>query len=133
VLKPVPSKYFMRSTANSGSFPSTRVLAEHLNSRTPGELIMDTGEILEIDSRGGAKAGKVTVGHVCIDSGSVGDVVQGDGSATGGISRRTGSCCRLWRSTAYGRMEGFPEIVSRGFAVAEDSSGFIEMAKQIRI
>ena len=45
--------------------------------RRPEEtFVMDTGDVLEIDHQGARKAGKVTVGRVCIDSGSVDDVVQ---------------------------------------------------------
>ena len=37
---------------------------------------MDMGDVLEFDHHGARRAGKVTVGHVCIDSGSVDYVVQ---------------------------------------------------------
>jgi ribonuclease J len=72
------------------------------------------------------------VGRVCIDSGSVDDVVEEmvirdrrhlseDGIVLPiiAINRQTG------------RMESAPEIVSRGFALAGDGSEFIEQARQI--
>jgi len=93
---------------------------------------MESGEVLEIDHHGARKAGKVTVGRVCIDSGSVDDVVEEmvirdrrhlseDGIVLPiiAIDRQTG------------RMESMPEIVSRGFALAEDGSEFMQNARQI--
>jgi ribonuclease J len=90
---------------------------------------MESGEILEIDHHGARKAGRVTVGHVCIDSGSVDDVVHEvvirdrrhlseDGIVLPiiAINRNTG------------RIEGLPEIVSRGFN-AGDGADFIDKAR----
>jgi ribonuclease J len=93
---------------------------------------MNSGEVLEIDHHGARKAGKVTVGHVCIDSGSVDDVVQDvvirdrrhlseDGIVLPIIA--------IDRST--GRLESVPEIVSRGFALSEDNADFIQAARQV--
>ncbi len=86
----------------------------------------------EGDAESARKAGKVTVGRVCIDSGSVDDVVQDvvirdrrhlseDGIVLPviAINRHTG------------RVEAQPEIVSRGFALAEDGSDFMQMARQV--
>ena len=91
---------------------------------------MESGDVLEIDKHGARKAGKVPVGRICIDSGSVDEVVEemvirdrrhlsedGIVLAIIAINRHTG------------RVENPPEIVSRGFAVAEGD--FTEAARQI--
>jgi ribonuclease J len=107
-------------------------LAEHLRfAGLEDSFIMESGEILEIDHRGARKAGKVPVGRVCIDSGSVDDVVEEmvirdrrhlseDGIVLPiiAINRQTG------------RIENLPEIVSRGFAAGEGPD-FVAAARQI--
>jgi ribonuclease J len=107
-------------------------LAEHLRYvGLQDTFIMESGEILEIDSQGARKAGRVAVGRVCIDSGSVDEVVEEviirdrrhlseDGIVLPiiAIDRQTG------------KLESLPEIVSRGF-VPENGGDFVETARQI--
>src|SRR5215813_9893686 len=133
VLNLCRPKYFMPIHGEFRQLSKHARLAEHLRFAGLQEsFIMDTGEVLEIDRNGARKAGKVPVGRVCIDSGSVDDVVQEmiirdrrhlseDGIVLPiiAIDRHTG------------RMENLPEIVSRGFALAEDGSEFMHQARQI--
>src|SRR5438445_10928430 len=92
---------------------------------------IESGEILEFDELGARKAGTVTVGRVCIDSGSIGDVVddlviQDRRNLTeDGIVLPIIAINKL-----TGRVESTsPEIVTRGFAPGED--GFVAGARQI--
>jgi ribonuclease J len=105
-----------------------RQLAKHCALASPlkyqgleDAFILETGEVLEIDHEGARKTGTVTVGRVCIDSGSLDDVVEDlvirdrkhlseDGFVLPiiAINKNTGRC------------EGLPEIVSRGFVSLED-------------
>jgi ribonuclease J len=39
-------------------------------------MLIESGDVLEIDEQGARKAGRVNVGRVCIDSGSRTDVVE---------------------------------------------------------
>ena len=133
VLNLCRPKYFMPIHGEFRQLSKHARLAEHLRFAGLEEtFIMDTGEILELDSHGARKSGKVPCGRVCIDSGSVDDVVQEmvirdrrhlseDGIVLPiiAINRRSG------------RMESAPEIVSRGFAVAEDGTAFMDNARQI--
>jgi ribonuclease J len=96
-------------------------------------ILLEDGDVLELDQHSAVKAGKVTSGRVCIDSGGdtrdvVEDVVMRDRriiSEDGivlplvGINKRTG------------RVEGIPEIVTRGFAPAEEE--LLAEARQIII
>src|SRR3954454_19547406 len=132
VLNLVRPRFFMPIHGEFRQLSKHARLAEHLRFAGLEEtFVMDTGEVLEIDVRGARKAGTVTVGRVCIDSGSIGDVVEElvirdrrhlseDGIVLPiiAINRHTG------------RMENPPEIVSRGFNVGEDEA-FVEMARSI--
>jgi ribonuclease J len=132
VLNLVRPRYFMPIHGEFRQLTKHAKLAEHLRfSGLEETFVMDTGDVLEIDHHGARKAGKVTVGRVCIDSGTIDDVVQElvirdrrhlseDGIVLPiiAINRHTG------------RMESVPEIVSRGFAVG-DEGAFIEAARAV--
>jgi mRNA degradation ribonuclease J1/J2 len=64
------------STASSGSLPSVRAWPSICAPRLEEIFVIESGDVLEIDHHGARRAGKVTVGRVCIDSGSVDDVVE---------------------------------------------------------
>jgi ribonuclease J len=133
VLNLVRPRYFMPIHGAFRQLAKHARLAEHLRASGLEEtFILESGDVLEIDHHGARKAGKVPVGRVCIDSGSVDEVVEEmvirdrrhlseDGIVLPiiAINRQTG------------RMENLPEIVSRGFALAEDGSLFMQMARQI--
>src|SRR5579862_4296695 len=133
VLNLVRPRYFMPIHGEFRQLTKHARLAEHLRaSGLEDTFIMESGDVLEIDHHGARKAGKVTVGRVCIDSGSVDEVVEEmvirdrrhlseDGIVLPiiAINRQTG------------RMESLPEIVSRGFALAEDGSEFMQSARQV--
>jgi ribonuclease J len=133
VLNLVRPRFFMPIHGEFRQLSKHARLAEHLRfAGLEDSFIMESGDVLEIDSKGARKTGKVPVGRVCIDSGSVDDVVEEmvirdrrhlseDGIVLPiiAISRQTG------------RMESIPEIVSRGFVFAEGSSDFTAQARQI--
>jgi ribonuclease J len=132
VLNLVRPRYFMPIHGEFRQLSKHARLADHLRfAGLEDTFVMESGEVLEIDRHGARKAGKVPVGRVCIDSGTVDDVVQEmvirdrrhlseDGIVLPiiAINRQTG------------RMENMPEIVSRGFAGAEGPE-FTESARQI--
>ncbi len=83
-------------------------------------LLLEDGDVLELDAMSAEKAGKVTAGRVCIDAGSTADVVEDlvirdrrhlseDGivMAIITINKRTG------------KVERSPEVVTRGFVTGE--------------
>jgi ribonuclease J len=94
-------------------------------------ILMEDGDVLELDKNSATKTGKVTVGRVCIDSGgAASDVVEDlvirdrkhlseDGIVLPiiAINKRTG------------RLENAPEIVMRGMAV--DDPQMIAEARQV--
>ena len=80
VLNLVRPRYFMPIHGEFRQLSKHARLAEHLRFAGLEDIfIMESGDVLEIDHHGARKAGRVPVGRVCIDSGSVDDVVRGDG------------------------------------------------------
>jgi ribonuclease J len=69
-------------------------------------IIIEDGDVLELSRTKAKKAGKVTAGRVCIDSGSTADVV-GD------------LVIRDRRNLSEDKVERAPEVVTRGFVGAD--------------
>jgi ribonuclease J len=135
VLNLVRPRYFMPIHGEFRQLSKHAKLAEHLRFAGLEEtFIMDMGDVLEFDHHGARKAGKVTVGHVCIDSGSVDDVVQEMVMRDRRLLSEDGivlPIIAINRST--GKLESPPEIVMRGFQAGEDGSTFLEAARQLVI
>ena len=94
-------------------------------------MTLESGDVLEIDELGARKSGTVTVGRVCIDSGSAGDVVEDliirdrRHLSEDGIVLPIIAINKL-----TGRVESIPEIVMRGFA-AGNENGFLAEARDV--
>jgi ribonuclease J len=133
VLNLVRPRYFMPVHGEFRQLAKHARLAEHLRSSGLEEsFVMESGDVLEIDHHGARRAGKVTVGRVCIDSGSVDEVVEEMVIRDRRHLSEDGIVLPIIAINRHtGRMESLPEIVSRGFALAEDGSGFIEAARQV--
>src|SRR5664279_3611666 len=117
VLNLVRPRYFMPIHGEFRQLAKHARLAEHLRFAGLEEtFIMDMGEVLEFDHHGARRAGKVTVGHVCIDSGSVDDVVQEMVIRDRRLLSEDGIVLPIIAiNRNSGRVESPPEIVSRGF------------------
>lgn len=133
VLNLVRPRYFMPIHGEYRQLSKHARLADHLRFLgLENTFVMESGELLEIDHHGARKAGKVQVGRVCIDSGSVDEVVQEMVIRDRRHLSEDGIVLPIIAINRHtGRMENQPEIVSRGFAVAEDGSGFVDAARQI--
>ena len=84
-------------------------------------FICETGDMLEIDARGARKAGRVTVGRICIDSGAVGEVVGDMVIRDRRLISEDGIVLPIIAINKHtGKMESVPEIVSRGFGLESD-------------
>ncbi len=132
LLNLVRPRYFMPIHGEFRQLSKHARLAEHLRfAGLRDSFIMESGEILEIDDRGARKNGKVTVGRVCIDSGSVDDVVEEMVIRDRRHLSEDGIVLPIIAINRHtGRIENLPEIVSRGFAVAEGGE-FVDIARQI--
>jgi ribonuclease J len=133
ILNLVRPRYFMPIHGEFRQLSKHARLAEHLRFAGLEEsFILESGDILEIDHHGARKAGKVPVGRVCIDSGSVDDVVQEVVIRDRRHLSEDGIVLPIIAINRHtGRIENLPEVVSRGFALAEDGSEFMQSARQI--
>jgi ribonuclease J len=133
ILNLVRPRYFMPIHGEFRQLSKHARLAEHLRfAGLEASFIMESGDVLEIDHHGARKAGKVPVGRVCIDSGSVDDVVQEVVIRDRRHLSEDGIVLPIIAINRHtGRIENLPEIVSRGFALAEDGSAFMQSARQI--
>jgi ribonuclease J len=133
VLNLVRPRYFMPIHGEFRQLAKHARLAEHLRFAGLEEsFVMESGDVLEIDHHGARRNGKVQVGRVCIDSGSVDDVVQEVVIRDRRNLSEDGIVLPIIAINRHsGRIETLPEIVSRGFAVAEDGPEFLEKARQV--
>ncbi len=106
-------------------------LATHMRE-VKETFLLESGDILEFDARGARKAGRVSVGQVCIDSGSVDEVVHDmvirdrRHISEDGIVLPILAINRL-----TGKVESQPEIVTSGFIFADGGDGILAQAKEI--
>ncbi len=133
ILNLVRPRYFMPIHGEFRQLSKHAHLADHLRFAGLEEVfVMESGDVLELDQRGARKSGKVTVGRVCIDSGSVDEVVQEVVIRDRRHLSEDGIVLPIIAINRHtGRIESLPEIVSRGFALAEDGSTFMQSARQI--
>jgi ribonuclease J len=93
-------------------------------------ILLEDGEILDLDKTSATKTGKITVGRVCIDAGGAIDVVEDvvirdrQHISEGGIVLPI-----ITINKRTGKVENSPEIVMRGFAV--DDPAMISESRQV--
>lgn len=99
---------------------------------TVGQVLMiESGEVLEFDELGARKAGKVNVGRVCIDSGSMGEVVEDLVIRDRRHLSEDGFVMPIIAiNKLTGKVESVPEIVMRGFAPGSEGDGFVDKARE---
>ena len=133
ILNLVRPRYFVPIHGEYRQLSKHAMLAQHLHHAGLEEtFILETGETLEIDAIGARRGERVTVGRVCIDSGSLDEVVEDmiirdrrslseDGFVIPIIA--------IDKNT--GKLENPPEIVSRGFVSLEESSQLMRGAREV--
>jgi ribonuclease J len=133
VLNLVRPRYFVPIHGEYRQLTKHARLAEHLrHSGLEDTFVLESGDVLEIDTHGARKAGRVTVGRVCIDSGSIDEVVEEVVIRDRRHLSEDGIVLPIIAINRHtGRVENLPEIVTRGFASAEDGSAFLQSARQV--
>jgi ribonuclease J len=133
VLNLIRPRYFIPIHGEYRQLAEHAVLGEHLRSAGLEQtFVIETGNTVEIDDLGARRGRDVPVGRVCIDSGSLDEVVEDmvirdrrhlseDGFVLPiiAINKHTGRC------------ETLPEIVSRGFVPAEENPELLQEARQV--
>ena len=95
-------------------------------------FLMESGDVLEFDRKGARKAGRVPVGRVCIDSGSVDEIVEDMVIRDRKHISEDGIVLPIIAiNKNTGKVETSPEIVSRGFVSPDGGDGILERAKEI--
>lgn len=132
VLNLVRPRYFIPIHGEYRQLSRHARLAEHLRGAGLEEtFILETGETVEIDKTGARKGPKVSVGRVCIDSGSLDDVVEDMVIRDRRHLSEDGFVLPIIAINKHtGKAETLPEIVSRGFVSMEDSA-IIQEARHV--
>jgi ribonuclease J len=126
-------RYFMPIHGEYRQLSRHAKLASHWNRFGLEEtFVVETGDVLEIDHHGARKAGRVTVGRVCIDSGTVDEVVEDVVIRDRRLLSEDGIVLPIIAINKHtGRAETLPEIVTRGFSPADDGNVFVQNARQV--
>jgi len=132
VLNLVRPKYFVPVHGEYRQLERHAKLAQHLShSGLEATFVLESGDTLDIDSRGARKGETVPVGRICIDSGTLDEVVQDFVIRDRRHLSEDGFVLPIILINKHtGRSEVLPEIVSRGF-ISEDNDGVLKEARQI--
>ena len=130
IMNLVKPKYFVPI---HGEYRQMRIQADMARSMhgSVGQVMMlESGDVLEFDELGARKLDKVTVGRICIDSGSRTDVVEDLVIKDRRHLSEDGFVLPIIAiNKLTGEVETAPEIVTRGFNIGEN--GLVDGAKQI--
>src|SRR3954466_6986601 len=133
IINPGKPHYFIPIHGEYRQLKLHAELAASMRGSVGNVMMMESGDVMEFDELGARKAGRVNVGRVCIDSNSTGDVVEEliirdrRHISEDGIVLPIIAINKL-----TGRVEGPPEIVTRGFGGVGEN-GFMNDARNIVI
>jgi ribonuclease J len=132
VLNLVRPRYFVPVHGEYRQLAKHARLAEHLrNVGLEETFVCETGDVLEFDQKGARKAGRVTVGRICIDSGAVGEVVGDMVVRDRRLISEDGIVIPIVAINKHtGKIESAPEVVSRGFGLESDLE-FMRAAREV--
>src|SRR5580704_5043263 len=133
VLNLVRPRYFVPVHGEFRQLAKHASLASHLRGAGLEETFtLETGETLEIDRTGARRGEKVAVGRVCIDSGTIDEVVEDIVIRDRRHLSEDGFVLPIIAINKHsGKSETLPEIVSRGFMSFEDGSDLLQQARQV--
>ena len=131
IINLVRPRYFIPVHGEYRQLKLHAELAGSMRGAVGNVLLIESGDILEFDELGARKAGEASVGRICIDSGSNGDVVEELIIRDRKHLSEDGFVLPIIAiNKLTGKIESQPEIVMRGFAGAPSDNGFVELAKQ---
>jgi ribonuclease J len=130
IINLVKPRYFVPVHGEYRQLKLHAELAKSMHGAVGNVMLIESGDVLEIDELGARKAGKVNVGRVCIDSGSRVDVVE---DLIVKDRRHISEDGIVLPIIAIHKLTGDigppPEIVTRVFNIGED--GLMDGARQI--
>jgi ribonuclease J len=131
IMNLVKPRYFIPI---HGEYRQLRIHAD-MARQMPGSvgqvLMLESGDVMEFDELGARKLEKVTVGRICIDSGSRTDVVEDLIIKDRRHLSEDGFVLPIIAiNKLKGTVESIPEIVMRGFAAGSEE-GFVREARRV--
>jgi ribonuclease J len=107
------------------------VTANELAAVSKEVFLLESGDVLEFDAQGARRVGRVPVGRICIDVGTldeVGDVILKERRL---ISEDGIVIPILAINEHTGELETQPQIVSRGFVPLDEAQELVESAREV--
>jgi ribonuclease J len=131
IINLVKPQYFIPIHGEYRQLKLHAELAAAMHGSVGKVMMIESGDILEFDELGARKAGKISVGRVCIDSNSMGDVVEDLVIRDRRHLSEDGIVLPIIAiNKVTGRVESAPEIVMRGFGAGMTDDGFVEGARR---
>lgn len=132
ILNLVRPRYFIPIHGEYMQMAKHARLAKHLlHAGLEQTFVIETGDTVEFDSQGARMGPRVTVGRVCIDSGSLDEVVEDIVIRDRRHLSEDGFVIPIVAISKHtGKSELLPEIVSRGFVSMEDAA-VMQEARQV--
>ena len=126
-------RYFVPIHGEYRQLSQHAALAQHMKHAGLEEtFILETGQTLVFDNNGARRGENVSVGRMCIDSGSLDEVVEDLVIRDRRHLSEDGFVVPIIAiNKLTGKSEGQPEIVSRGFISADDGSDLLANARQV--
>src|SRR5207248_4250812 len=132
IINLVKPRYFIPIHGEYRQLKRHAEMAQQMRGAVGQVLMIESGDILEFDELGARKAGRANVGRVCIDSGSMGDVVEDLVIRDRRHLSEDGIVLPIIAINKHtGRVETSPEIVMRGFAGADSEDGLMSGAREL--
>ncbi|MBG99622.1 MAG: ribonuclease J [Solibacterales bacterium] len=130
VLNLLRPKYFVPVHGEYRQLSRHLQLSEHLKSNgLEASFLLESGDVLEIDSEGARHRESVPVGRVCIDSGTGDEILEEVVIRDRRHLSEFGVIVPIVALNRHtGKLESSPEIVTRGFVTSEDSPELLDGA-----
>jgi ribonuclease J len=130
IINLVKPKYFIPIHGEYRQLKLHAELAASMHGSVGSVLLLESGDVLELDELGARKVGRVNVGRICIDSGSRTDVVEDLVIKDRRHLSEDGFVLPIIAiNKLTGKVEVSPEIVTRGFSGGEN--GFMDEVRQV--
>src|SRR5438128_4068391 len=130
IINLVKPRYFIPIHGEYRQLKLHAEMAASMHGSVGKVMQIESGDVLEFDELGARKSGRVTVGPVCIDSGSRTDVVEDLVIKDRRHLSEDGFVLTIIAiHKLTGKVEISPEIVTRGFTGGEN--GFMEEVRQV--
>jgi ribonuclease J len=130
IINLVKPKYFIPIHGEYRQLKLHAELAASMRGSVGSVMLIESGDVLELDELGARKVGRVNVGRICIDSGSRTDVVEDLVIKDRRHLSEDGFVLPIIAiNKLTGRVEISPEIVTRGFSGGEN--GFMDEVRQV--